>query len=268
MHALAILPCLLLAGLAPWTAQAVESAAPATADPAMHSVDRPWQYSLGLRWQTDDVGTPASHALVRPMLGLRYGRWRLGSSTGEDWLRHASFLKLSNVEYQWLDTERIGVGLSARIQNLEDHAGFDGFAGGRNTVRARAHITYRLTPRWAVDGEITQDLLLRGDGTTMTAGLSYLWPVSDHSSLGLSAGMTWATGAHLKTRYRELSPPQGGWHAGVASLGAGLSWRYSFTPHWAWFATVGTNRTLGQLHQISPSTALWSGQLGLLYFSR
>jgi hypothetical protein len=273
------LACLLL-GFAPPAAVAVQvpqdsppditTETPAS-DTLIHSApassDHVWHYSIGLRWRVDDVGLPAGNGSFRPMLGLRYGRWRLGSSTGDDWLRTASFLRISNVEYQWMDTGRTSVGLSARIQNLEDNAGFDGFAGGRNTVRARAHVVYRLTPRWSLDGAITQDLLLRGDGSTLTAGLSYLWPLGEHSSLGLSAGMTWATATHLRSRYREMPVPENGWQAGAASLGGGLSWRYSISPQWAWFATLGTTRPLGQLHQVSPSAHLWNGQLGLLYFS-
>ena len=229
--------------------------------------DHRWRYSLGLKWRVDDVGYPTRDGSLRPMLGLRYGRWRLGANTGEDWLRYASYIKESNVEYDWLERDRLRVGLSARIQNLTDNDSFDGFGGGRNTVRARAHITWRLTARWSIGGEVTQDLLARGDGTTLTAGLSYLWPLSERSSLGLSAGATWATASHLQNRYRELALPAGGWQAGLSNLGGGVSWRYSMARHWAWFATLGSSRPLGQLNEVSPSVAIWNGQIGLLYFS-
>jgi len=251
------------AGLAP--AQAPASAA----SPNEEQDDSPhhWRYSLGIKWRVDDVGYPTRDGSLRPMLGLRYGRWRLGANTGEDWLRYASYIKESNVEYDWLERDRLRVGLSARIQNLTDNDSFDGFGGGRNTLRARAHITWRLTSRWSIGGEVTQDMLGRGDGTTLTAGLSYLWPLGDRSSLGLGAGATWATASHLRNRYRELPLPTGGWQSGLSTLGAGLSWRYSIHRHWAWFATVGSARPLSQVGEVSPSSAIWNGQLGLLYFS-
>ena len=258
----------------PDPARASSSAPDHRATVASPSTDTPgesphrWQYSIGLKATLQDVGAPMREARVRPMLGLRYGRWRIGADTGDNWLRNTGFIKEPNVEYEWLDTARLRVGLSARIQNLEDHSSFDGFGGGRNTLRARAYLTYRLTPRWSIDSEVTQDLLLRGDGTTLSAGLSYLWPVGDRHTLGLSAGLGWATGTHLQTRYRELPVPDGGWQAGLATLGGGLSWRTQLTPHWAWFASVSTRRTLGQLADISPSIALWGGQIGVLYFSR
>ena len=201
------------------------------------------------------------------MLGLRYGRWRLGANTGEDWLRYDSYIKESNIEYDWLERERLRVGLSARIQNLADNAGFDGFGSGSNTLRARAHFSYRLDSRWSIGGEVTQDLLVRGDGTTLTAGLSYLWPLGERSSVGLGAGLTWATGSHLQTRHRALPRPADGWQAGLSELGAGMSWRYSVDRHWALFASMGSARTLGQLHDVSPSVTVWNGQIGLLYFS-
>lgn len=251
-----------------------------SSDPDSRAIPRPlgmdtpgenphrWQYSIGVKATLQDVGAPMRDARLRPMLGLRYGRWRLGADTGENWLRHTGFIKEPNVEYEWFDTARMRVGLSARIQNLEEHSSFDGFGGGRNTLRARAYLTYRLTPRWSIDSEITQDLLLRGDGTTLSAGISYLWPVGDQHTLALSTGLGWATGSHLQTRYRELPLPVGGWEAGLATLGGGLSWRTQINPHWALFASVSTRRTLGQLSEISPSIALWGGQIGVLYFSR
>lgn len=265
LHAVAPSPSASVSADEPTDRSAEHPASSATArddDTAHH-----WRYSLGLKWRVDDVGYPTRDGNFRPMLGLRYGRWRLGANTGEDWLRYASYIKESNVEYDWLERDRLRVGLSARIQNLTDNDSFDGFGGGRNTLRARAHITWRLTPRWSIGGEVTQDMLARGDGTTLTAGLSYLWPLSERSSLGLSAGVTWATGSHLQNRYRELVLPAGGWQAGLSNLGGGVSWRYSVARHWAWFATVGSSRPLGQLHEVSPSAAIWNGQIGLLYFS-
>jgi MltA-interacting protein MipA len=226
-----------------------------------------WRYSVGLKWRVNDVGYPSRAGSLRPMLGLRYGRWRLGANTGEDWLRYDSYLKESNLEYDWLERDRLRVGLSARIQNLDDNASFDGFAGGRNTLRGRAHISWRLTQRWSIGSEITQDLLVRGDGTTLTAGLSYLWPLSERSSVGLGAGATWATGTHLQTRHRSLPRPADGWQAGLSEWGAGVSWRYSIDRRWALFASVGSATPLGPLRDVSPSVTIWNGQMGLLYFS-
>jgi outer membrane scaffolding protein for murein synthesis (MipA/OmpV family) len=54
----------------------------------------------------------------------------------------------------------------------------------------------------------------------------------------------------------------------LGSVGLGLSYRYAFTPQWAWFGTVGNSRHLGQVHAVSPSTLSWNGQIGVLYFSR
>ena len=269
----AVLTALVMGGVMGLPGAALASSPPADVKdtPVQDSTAEPlhrWQYSIGLKATVQDVGAPMREARVRPMLGLRYGRWRIGADTGDHWLRHTGFIKEPNVEYEWLDTARLRVGLSARIQNLEDHSSFDGFSGGRNTVRARAYLTYRLTPHWSLDAEITQDLLLRGDGTTVSTGVSYLWPVGDRHTLGLSTGLGWATGTHLQTRYRELPVPAGGWQAGLATLGGGLSWRTQITPHWAWFASISTRRTLGQLGDISPSTTLWGGQTGVLYFSR
>jgi outer membrane scaffolding protein for murein synthesis (MipA/OmpV family) len=160
------------------------------------------------------------------------------------------------------------VDLSFRIQNLQDNSSFDGFSSGKNTLRARVGVNYQLNKRWSVGTDVTQDLMDRGDGTTLSVGASYGLPLSDRSTLSLSAGVNWATADHWATQLRLLPPPAGGWHSGLGSLGLGMSYRYALTPQWAWFGTVGSSRHLGQVDAVSPSTLSWSGQIGVLYFSR
>jgi outer membrane scaffolding protein for murein synthesis (MipA/OmpV family) len=119
-----------------------------------------------------------------------------------------------------------------------------------------------------VGTDVTQDLMDRGDGTTVSLGASYGLPLSERSTISLSAGVNWATADHWATQQRLLPAPPGGWHAGLGSVGLGMSYRYAFTPQWAWFGTVGSSRALGQVNAVSPSTMGWSGQVGFLYFSR
>ena len=227
-----------------------------------------WHYALGLKLKADDVSHPGGQVKLRPIIGLRYGRWRIGQSTSEDWLRFSAYRKDTGLEYDWKDSDKLKVALSLRIQNITNNESFDGFASGKNTVRGRASINYRLTPHWSIGTDFTQDLLGRGDGTTLSMGASYLWPLDDRSSLSINSGVNWATADHWQTQYRTVALPAAPWHAGLGGVGAGLSYRYSIRPQWAWFGTVGTNRALGQVKEVSPSLLTWSGQIGLLYFSR
>ncbi len=227
-----------------------------------------WSYTLGAKVQSRDVGDASTGLSMRPVVGLRYGRWRFGHPTGTDWLRFSGYRKEPNLAYQLREDERLKVGLSLRVQNLKDNRSFDGFSSGQNTVRGRVSVNYRLDPRWSLGGDLTQDLLNRGDGTTLSVGASYGMPLNDRSVISWSAGVNWATADHWATQWRLADLPQGGWHAGWGSLGFGMSYRYALTPQWAWFGTLSTHRPLGQVRDISSDPMHWSGQVGVLYFSR
>jgi hypothetical protein len=227
-----------------------------------------WRYTLGLKLKVDDLRHPSSGLSLRPVLGLRYGRWRLGHATGDEWLQFSGYRKEANLAYLLRDDKRLKVDLSLRIQNLKDNSGFDGFSSGENTLRARVGVNYQINKRWAVGTDVTQDLLGRGDGTTLTAGGSYSLPLSPHSTLSLSAGVNWATATHWARQMREEPTPPGGWDTGLGSVGLGLSYRHALTPQWAWFGSVGSSHPLGQLETVTPNPLNWSGQIGLLYFSR
>ena len=227
-----------------------------------------WRYTLGLKLKTRDLADASTSLALRPVLGLRYGRWRLGHATGDEWLAFSGYRKEANLAYQLRDDARLKADLSLRIQNLQDNSSFDGFSSGKNTVRARVGLNYQINKRWSVGTDVTQDLMGRGDGTTLSVGASYGLPLSERSTLSLSAGVNWATADHWATQNRLLTPPPGGWRAGLGSAGLGMSYRYALTPQWAWFGTVGSSRHLGQVDTVSPSTLSWSGQIGVLYFSR
>jgi outer membrane scaffolding protein for murein synthesis (MipA/OmpV family) len=220
-----------------------------------------------MKLKTSDLANARQDLSLRPVLGLRYGRWRLGHATGDEWLAFSGYRKEANLAYQLRDDERLKVDLSLRIQNLEDNSSFDGFSSGKNTLRARVGANYALNKRWSVGTDVTQDLMGRGDGTTLSLGASYGLPLSERSNISLSAGVNWGTASHWATQMRLLPPPPGGWHAGLGSVGLGMGYRYALTPQWAWFGTVGSLRHLGQVDTVNPSALSWSGQIGVLYFS-
>ena len=245
------------------------AAEPQTPDTQQSDVPaKRWRYTVGLKLKTQDLADARTDLSLRPVLGLRYGRWRLGHATGDEWLAFSGYRKEANLAYQLRDDERLKVDLSLRVQNLQDNSSFDGFSSGKNTLRGRVGVNYQVNKRWSVGTDVTQDLMDRGDGTTLSVGASYGLPLSERSTLSLSAGVNWATADHWATQLRLLPPPPGGWHAGLGSVGLGMSYRYAFTPQWAWFGTVGSSRHLGQVDTVSPSALSWSGQIGVLYFSR
>ena len=227
-----------------------------------------WLYTLGIKLQSRTAADASTDLILRPVLGLRYGRWRIGHPTGTEWLSFSGYRKESNLAYQWRDDDRLKVGLSLRVHNLQDNRSFDGFSSGQNTLRGRVSVNYKLDRHWSLGSDLTQDLMDRGDGTTLSVGAAYGLPLSDRSALSLSAGLNWATADHWATQWRKAPAPAEPWHSGLGSLGVGMSYRYALTPQWAWFGTLGSSRPLGQVQTVSPHNLNWQGQLGLLYFSR
>ncbi len=249
------------------------SAASATATtPVLTEERKPNTYSLGLRLRVAGGGSSGTTTKLRPTLGLRYGRWRLGTSTDMDsWLAFGTFRREPTLAYDFGKTDKLSTTLSLRLHNISTNEGFDAFETGRHTLRARVMFGYALSPEWSAGLELTQDLLDRGDGTTVGLGLSRGFALSDHSLLTASAGITWGSGTHWRTPYinNPLLPPEGsGLGAGFGNLGLGLTYRHAMGPHWAWYTNLGTSRAIGQVSQVAGSRWGVSAQLGLMYFGK
>ncbi len=239
-----------------------------TAKPDTSEAATPWNYTLGMRVRADDINQASRSAKLRPVLGLRYGRWRVGIGDGQEWLRFNSFRKEPSLSYQWIEKNDISLGLSMRIHNLNTNEGFDVFEPGRKTLRSRVLANVRITDRWSAGVEWTQDLLNRGDSSTLGLGVSYAWPLSSHSELSLSSGLTWAPAEHWRTAAGIHRIGAGGLTTGTGSVGSGLSYKHSLSRQWAWYSTLGINKEVGNVAKLSGPHSLVNGQIGLLYFDR
>ena len=82
-------------------------------------------YTLGIRMRADDINQDTRSAQLRPVLGLRYGRWRVGIGDGQEWLRFNSFRKEPTLSYQWIEKSNVSLGFSMRIHNLNTGQAFD-----------------------------------------------------------------------------------------------------------------------------------------------
>ncbi|PUE35374.1 hypothetical protein B9Z46_09960 [Limnohabitans sp. Hippo4] len=225
-------------------------------------------YTLGIRMRADDLNQDTRSAKLRPVLGLRYGRWRVGIGDGQEWLRFNSFRKEPTLSYQWIENSDISLGLSMRIHNLNTGEAFDIFEPGRKTLRSRVLANMRITDRWSAGVEWTQDVLNRGDSSTLALGVSYAWPLSQHSELSLNSGITWAPAEHWRTAAHMNRIGAGELTTGIGSVGSGLSYKHSLSKRWAWYSTLGINKAVGQVAKLSGPDSLVNGQIGLLYFDR
>ena len=225
-------------------------------------------YTLGLRVRANDINQDTNSLALRPVLGLRYGPWRVGIGDGQEWLRFNSFRKEPTLSYQWIEKSNLSLGFSMRIHNLNTGQAFDVFEPGRKTLRGRVLANVRVTDRWSAGVEWTQDVLNRGDSSTLGLGVSYAWPLTEHSELSLNSGMTWAPAEHWRTAAGLNRVGAGGLTTGIGMVGSGLSYKHSLSKHWAWFSTLGLNKEVGTVAKLSGPHSLVSGQIGLLYFER
>jgi hypothetical protein len=225
-------------------------------------------YTLGTRLKSNDMGDWKNTARVRPVIGLRYGKWQLGIGDGRAWRNLGQFGSEPTLSYQVMDEPDLNIGLSMRVHNVSTGESFDAFEGGKNTLRTRVMMHRKINKRWRLNGDWTQDILNKGDGTTLNLGLSYAWPVFQQSELILHADSTWATAEHW--RNSALYVKQGPLDlvsTGFQKVSAGLTFKQSISRHWAWYSTFAISQPIAELKKVQ-AREISSGQIGILYFQR
>jgi hypothetical protein len=224
-------------------------------------------YTLGTRLKSYDMGDWQNTARVRPVIGLRYGKWQLGIGDGRAWRNLGQFGSEPTLSYQVMDEPDLNIGLSMRVHNVSTGESFDAFEG-KNTLRTRVMMHRKINKRWRLNGDWTQDILNKGDGTTLNLGLSYAWPVFQQSELILHADSTWATAEHW--RNSALYAKQGPLDlvsTGFQKVSAGLTFKQSISRHWAWYSTFAISQPIAELKKVQ-AREISSGQIGILYFQR
>ena len=225
-------------------------------------------YTLGTRLKSYDMGDWQNTARVRPVIGLRYGKWQLGIGDGRAWRNLGQFGSEPTLSYQVMDEPDLNIGLSMRVHNVSTGESFDVFEGGKNTLRTRVMMHRKINKRWRLNGDWTQDILNKGDGTTLNLGLSYAWPVFQQSELILHADSTWATAEHWRNSASHVKQgPLDLVSTGFQKVSAGLTFKQSISRHWAWYSTFAISQPIAELKKVQ-AREISSGQIGILYFQR
>jgi hypothetical protein len=225
-------------------------------------------YVVGARIRIVDFANTSGNTKLSPLLGFKYGRWKVGTNADVDeWLIFSGFRKEPTLSYDFFQSDRIKTAFSLRIQNLTTGEAFDFTEPGRKTLRGRALLNYKLADRTYLGFELTRDLLNRGDGTTFSTGVSHIFPLNEKSIVIANAGVVWADGEHWRTSNSSYAA-SATLGAGFGSLGLGLSYRFAPSKNWAWYATTGLSRPIGEVANIRDSSWQVGGQIGLMYFGR
>jgi hypothetical protein len=266
LHALCLVVIIFSSILLPSTANAQNSSTEAS--PVISESDQLY-YTLGTRLKSNDLGDWQNTARVRPVIGLRYGKWQLGIGDGRAWRNLGQFGSEPTLSYQVMDEQDLNIGLSMRVHNVSTGESFDVFEGGKNTLRTRVMVHRKINQRWRFNADWTQDVLNKGDGTTLNLGLSYAWPVFQQSELILHADSTWATAEHWRNSGSQFKTgPLNLVTTGFQKVSAGLTFKQSISRHWAWYSSFAISQPIAELKRISGSNEIASGQIGILYFKR
>lgn len=266
LHALCLVVIIFSSILLPSTANAQNSSTEAS--PVISESDQLY-YTLGTRLKSNDLGDWQNTARVRPVIGLRYGKWQLGIGDGRAWRNLGQFGSEPTLSYQVMDEQDLNIGLSMRVHNVSTGESFDVFEGGKNTLRTRVMLHRKINQLWRFNADWTQDVLNKGDGTTLNLGLSYAWPVFQQSELILHADSTWATAEHWRNSGSQFKTgPLNLVTTGFQKVSAGLTFKQSISRHWAWYSSFAISQPIAELKRISGSNEIASGQIGILYFKR
>jgi hypothetical protein len=226
-------------------------------------------YTLGTRVKSNDLANFDQTVKVRPVIGLRYGRWQLGMGDGSAWRNLGQLGNEPTLSYQLLDEPDLNVGLSFRGHNVSTGESFDAFEVGKNTIRTRVIRNRKISSYWRMNLDWTQDILNKGDSTTLNLGLSYVWPVYQQSELILHADSTWATAEHWRNSGIKYAPSfTANIPTGFEKVSAGFTFKQSLTKHWAWYTTFAYSQPIAELRKSQYAREIVSGQIGILYFQR
>lgn len=229
-----------------------------------------FSYTLGLRLKSTDMAAGADSAKIRPVIGLRYGKWRLGIGDKKTWLGVSQPGNEPSLSYQLIENKDLTIGLSVRAYNVSTGESNDLFENGKNTIRFRALINHKLDKNWGVGIDFTQDVLKQGDSSTLNLGLFYTWPVFSQSELIMNVGGRWATAEHWRNSQSaalpvmEIIPAK----TGIGKLNTGATFKQSINKNWAWYSSLSYYHDVGANRNFSHSKDIFSGQLGILYFQK
>jgi hypothetical protein len=255
----------LLAGLLCWFAQTALAQTPkpaeATADPSPKL-----QWAYGLRLRTADLSDLSGSTRLRPALGLRYGRWRFGTVDQEDLTTAYTAQRQASLGYQLAEGRDLNATVSLRLHNMSMGEGIDSLGGGRYTLRSRLALSQRLDADWTAIGEGTLDVLGRGDGVTLQAGVARSLYRTPTWMLGSSAKLVWASASHWQNAHAVAGVPRSQLNAGLGGLEVGLGMRGNLGRQWSWNAALNSSTPIGQIRRDVTTRSVPSASFGLQRF--
>ena len=237
-----------------------------------------FSFALGVALSTSPeyAGSNRRDYSLKPIGAVRYGRYKLSTSGGSSVLNFGSVSDSSGASADLINTEALKLKVSARIgggRATSDSVDLTGLEDIPRTVFARFSVSYALTDHLSANSTVSWDLLERGNGGTLSAGIGYVTRVSANTEWNLGLGITYANDTHMQGMFGVPVASASATHeaywakAGLKDVGIGTGVITALNRHWIMFGNVGYSRLLGDAADspITRGAGAFSAGIGIGY---
>ncbi|NRF70825.1 MipA/OmpV family protein [Aquincola sp. S2] len=236
-----------------------------------------WALGGALAWSPIYAGAGQHELRLRPLWVLQHGRWRIGTSRSAQLMDFGNGARGSGASAELLRTDGFKLGIGARIDSGRRAARsptLSGLPDIPRTLRARVYASQALDRQWTLSASLTQDVLGRGGGALLGAGIGWRHPLGERSEWSAAAGLTWADARHMQTWYGIDPAAHARGAPAVYRPGAGLrDWTIgtgvatTLAPHWVLYAQVGLSSLQGgaAASPLTPRDQAVSASIGIGY---
>ncbi|MFG6449700.1 MipA/OmpV family protein [Roseateles sp. BYS180W] len=281
---------LALLALLPLAAQAVqspvaESSAPDpvqassstdTAAPADPESTLKLQFLVGAVWRFGPTapGAEANSGSLKPLVALRWGRWRISSSSAGGMLGFGRGEAGPGASTELFRRDNVRLGLGLRMDSgrkSADSANTAGLSDVRSTARLRLYGSWALSPQWNWTSAVSTDILGRRGGMQFSTDISRLLLRTATQEVSLGAGLSAGNATYMNS-YFGVPEGHARWAtyqpgAGLRQANAGVGWLVLLRPDVVLTTGAGVTRLLGPAAN-SPMVerpSSWSVSMGLGY---
>lgn len=222
-------------------------------------------YTIGAQFNTGDLSSTTPRSTALPVIGMRYGHWRLGIGDGREWLQFNASRDIGGLTYRTDERFNWQLSYSAQLRHTESDSSYTLGDKGPVTLRGQVALSRKLTPRTSIGVTWTQDVLGRGDGGGLGLGWADNWPINDISEVNFNVGMNWGTAQRWQIADDPSTSDIG---AGWGSATASANYRRLWGQRTAWYTTVTMGRTMGTRTKALGQHVSTNVELGVLLFNR
>ena len=224
---------------------------------ASEDIEQPARYLLGLSMASgpEYEGARTRETRFRPVWAAKIGRVRITTGGGSALLGFGREAAGAGASAQLIDTDRLRLGISARIdggRDSDDAGTTRGLPDVRRTLRARLYANYSLTKDWNVGASASQDVLGRRGGLTLSVDTGWRFYRSETTEWTTGIGVSAANGLNMRSYFgvpesasAASGKPAYEPGAGLRDVHFGVNVKHALSKHWFVFGGAGASRLLG-----------------------